>query len=123
MTAGFGVAAPQDPGGFVLAAVLSVAALFALGLFIGAVARSGSAAGAIGSLVFFPLMFFAGLWVPREVMPEVLRQIGDFTPLGAAVAALQEAFQGTFPSAASLLVLVAYAALFSLLAVRAFRWE
>ena len=50
--------------------------------------RRGSP-GIVGSLLFFPMMFFAGLWVPRAEMGSVLRGISDYTPLGALVAAVQ----------------------------------
>jgi ABC-2 type transport system permease protein len=56
-------------------------------------------------------------------MVPVLRDIGDWTPLGAAVRALKNSMQGTFPSAQSLLVMTAYAVAFGFLAVRCFRWE
>ena len=59
------------------------------------------AAGAIGTLLFFPLMFFAGLWVPQATMPATLRDISDYTPLGAAVQALQDAAGGHWPGRAS----------------------
>ena len=52
-----------------------------------------------------------------------MRDIGDWTPLGAAVHALQDSMQGAFPSAQSLLVLAAWAVIFGVLAVRFFRWE
>jgi ABC-2 type transport system permease protein len=73
--------------------------------------------------LFFLLMFFAGLWVPRAVMLAVLRYISDVTPLGASVEALQSAMRGAFPPATSLLVLAAYAVIFGLLALCFFRWE
>ena len=63
------------------------------------------------------------LWVPRQEFPTALRDVSDVTPLGASVEALQRAMQIGFPSATSLLVLGAYSALFSWLAVRFFRWE
>ncbi len=97
--------------------------MFAIGLWISAVARSTGAAGAMGQLLLYPLLFGAGLWIPREVMSPVLRRIGDFTPLGASVQALQNAMQGTFPSTEALVVLIGYTALFGVLAVRFFRWE
>lgn len=45
------------------------------------------------------------------------------TPLGAAVAAMHASYQGSFPSAGSLLVLAGYAVIFGYLAVRFFSWE
>ena len=86
-----------------------------------AVARTTDAAGAIGQLLLYPLLFFAGLWLPQERMGLVLGQISQLTPLGASVHALQSSMLGTFPSAESLLILVGYALLFGYLAVRFFR--
>lgn len=119
----FGLGAPREPGGFTLALVLSIAAMFAIGLWIAAIARTQNTAGAIGQLLFFPLLFFSGLFLSRPLMPAVLRDIGDWTPSGAAVHALQDSMLGTFPSAQSLLVLAAWALVFGFLAVRFFRWE
>ena len=56
-------------------------------------------------------------------MTSALRQISQWSPLGAAVHALQDSMQGTFPSAQSLLILAGWAVLFGVLAVRFFRWE
>jgi ABC-2 type transport system permease protein len=68
-------------------------------------------------------MFFAGLWVPRAQMGAVLRHVSDFTPLGAAVGAIQEAAGGHFPHASHLAVLTAYAVIFSVAAGKLFRWD
>src|SRR5262249_3851848 len=64
----FAVPLPRQFTGFVLAFLLSAAALLAVGLCIAALAPSGKAGQAIGVILFFPVMFFAGLWVPREAM-------------------------------------------------------
>ncbi|MGH9068013.1 MAG: ABC transporter permease [Acidimicrobiales bacterium] len=119
----FNLGSPKDPAAFVLSAALSIAALFAIALLIAAVMPSGQAAQILGSLSFFPLIFFAGLWIPRPDMPALLQHISNYTPLGASVQALQDAMQGTFPPAAPLLVLAGYAVAFALLAWRFFRWE
>jgi ABC-2 type transport system permease protein len=121
--AAFGLDAPKNPGALVLAIVLSTAALFAIGLSIAAAARTGTAARAIGAGVFYPLLFFAGMWFPRELMPGILQGISDFTPLGAAVEAIQDSMQGQFPPAQPLLVLAGYALVFAFIARRLFRWE
>ncbi len=121
--AAFGLRAPQNPAGFLIASVLSATALFAIGLWIAAIARTGRAGAAIGAGFFYPLMFFAGLWAPQQIMPPVLRDISDYTPLGASVQAIQDSVQGTFPPAAALLTMAAYTIMFGYLAVRTFRWE
>ena len=77
----------------------------------------------IGRVTFFPLMFFAGLWLPRALMPAVLLNISNYTPLGATVQAVQDSMQTGFPATAPLLVLAAYALVFGFLARHFFRWE
>ena len=121
--AAFGLDVPKNPGALVLSIVLSIAALFAIGLSIAAAARSGIAARAIGAGAFYPLLFFAGMWLPREMMPGILQGISNFTPLGASVEAMQDSMQGQFSPAESLLVLVGYALIFGFIARRFFRWE
>jgi ABC-2 type transport system permease protein len=73
--------------------------------------------------IVLPLAFFAGLWVPVQVMAPVLQTISHFTPLGAAVQAMQSSTEGHFPPAEALLVLTAWAAVFGVASVRQFRWE
>ena len=77
-----------------------MAGLFAIGLTIAAVARTATAVNVNGRVTFFPLMFFAGLWLPRALMPGVLLDISNYTPLGATVQAVQDSMQTGFPSGA-----------------------
>ena len=49
--------------------------------------------------------------------------MSDYSPLGAAVNAIQASLLQGFPSVPPLLVLVAYAVVFGYLARRLFRWE
>jgi energy-coupling factor transporter ATP-binding protein EcfA2/ABC-type multidrug transport system permease subunit len=119
----YGAIAPRNPGGLVLALVLAIAALFAIGLSIAAAARTSGAARAIMALAFYPLMFFSGLYVPMQILPRVFATISHFTPLGAAVQAIQDSMLGQFPPALPLLVMAAYAIVFGYLAKRFFRWE
>jgi ABC-2 type transport system permease protein len=119
----FDVALPRQPGGFVVAFLLSAGTAFAIGLFVAALAPSGKGANTIGTFLFFPLMFFAGLWTPREAFTGVLHTISDYSPLGAAERALHDAMTGSWPAWGSLTVLVAYIVVFGLAAARLFRWE
>ncbi|MFD4948956.1 ABC transporter permease [Streptomyces sp. NPDC058239] len=114
---------PANAGGFLLAFVLSVTAVLAIGLFLASVMKTSKAATGAGSVLFFPLMFFAGLYVPREQMPAAVDRIGDFTPLGASVLAFGDAARGDWPGMTALLVLAAYAVVCGVAAARLFRWE
>jgi ABC-2 type transport system permease protein len=121
--AAFGVAMPGQAFGFILALLLTSTAMLTLGLLIASLARTARVAGAVGTMIFLPLMFFAGLWGPRARMSAGLRRVGDDTPLGASVAALQHAMAGQWPPASGLAMLAAYTVVFGLLAWRLFRWE
>lgn len=119
----FDVSAPRQIPAYLVGYLLLALALFAIGLLVAAVAPSSKSASAIGSLVFFPLAFFAGLWLPRAGMTGVLRTISDFTPLGAGVQALQDATAGAWPQPLHLAVMLGWALLAGGLAARYFRWE
>ncbi|MEH3155694.1 MAG: ABC transporter permease [Gordonia paraffinivorans] len=92
-----GATLPRNPVGFVVALVLSATAMLALGMVIASLVRSNKIATAMGSLLFFVLQFFAGLWVPRATMPDWLRTISDATPSGAAVGALTDTIDDAWP--------------------------
>jgi ABC-2 type transport system permease protein len=120
----FGVRLPENLGGFVVGWLFAAAALLSIGLLITALAPGRGPATAIGTVLFFPMMFFAGLWVPVTQMPVLLQDISHYTPLGAGMQALfQDATLGDFPSAQPLLTLAAYAVVCTAIAVRGFRWE
>jgi ABC-2 type transport system permease protein len=120
---GYRVSMPRQLAGFVLAVLLTAAALMAVGLLIAAIAPNGRTAQITGALLFYPLMFFAGLWLPIPTMPGVLQHISHATPLGAAVQALTDSAQGQWPTALQLVTLAAYAVAFAVAAARLFRWE
>jgi ABC-2 type transport system permease protein len=119
----FDVPLPGSALGFALAFVLTAAPMLAIGLVIASVAPTSRTASAIGTFTWFPLMFFAGLWIPRAAMGDTLRSISDLTPLGAGVGALQDAMAGTFPDVGHLAVMAAWAVAAAVVATRLFRWE
>ncbi|MET7941504.1 ABC transporter permease [Streptomyces sp. NPDC005302] len=119
----FDVTLPRQPGGYLLALVLAVLAALALGAVVSAVSRTTKIAGAIGSAVFFPMMFCAGVWLPVQAMPDTLARIVGCTPFGAAAQALNQAAAGHWPGWSHLGVLIAWTVLLSAGAARWFRWE
>jgi ABC-2 type transport system permease protein len=120
---GFSVPLPRQVAGFVVTAVLAAAALLATGLVIASVAPTARTAQGIGALLFYLLMFFAGLWLPLPEMPKVLQHISHATPLGAAVQAMTYSAQGRWPTGLELITLAAWAVALGLAAGQLFRWE
>jgi ABC-2 type transport system permease protein len=118
-----GMAMPASPGWFAVAFLLGTVALFAVGLVIAAVAPTAKAANAIGMLVFFPSLFFAGAWLPKHLMPAWLSRIGDLTPLGAFRESVQDAWVGAAPDLVHLTALAVAAVAAGLAATKLFRWE
>ena len=119
----FDVSLPRQLPAYLVGYLLSALAMFAIGLLLASLAPSGKSAGAIGTVLLFPIMFFAGLWVPRDTMSEVLRMISDFTPLGAGVQSLQDATAGHWPQLLHVAVMLGWAIVAGGLAARYFRWE
>jgi ABC-2 type transport system permease protein len=117
------VPAPAAVGWFVLSALLGIGALFALGLLVAAAAPTSRSAAGLGWLLFFPNMFFAGVYFPTEDMSPVMRQIGNFTPLGAALHAVRDSWMGVDPRPEYLGIMAAYVVIAGALAARFFRWQ
>ncbi|MGC4902745.1 ABC transporter permease [Micromonospora echinospora] len=119
----FGVRLPRHVPAYLASYLLAAVTMFAIGLLVAALAPSGKSAGAVGTVLFFPVVFFAGLWLPRDSMPGVLRAISDFTPLGAGVQSLQDATAGQWPQMLPVAVMLGWTIVAGGLAARYFRWE
>lgn len=113
------VKAPADPGAVIASFLLGSTAVFALGLVVAALARTSSAASAMGVPLMVLNFFFSGLYVPLAELPHVVQRISEYVPFGAVMAAW--AGQGALWQ--HLAVLAAYTVLGGLLAARLFRWE
>ncbi|WP_433168045.1 ABC transporter permease [Kribbella sp. CA-247076] len=119
----FDVRLPREVFGYVVALLLTAAAALAMGALVSALARTARIATAIGTAVFFPCLFSAGLWLPVQAMPDLMRQVVVLTPFGAAARALDQASVGDWPAWSHLGVLAAWAVVLSAAAARWFRWE
>lgn len=119
----FDIAVPESLGWFIASFALGAVSLLAVGLLVGAVAPTANSGQGIGMLLYFPLLFFAGVYIPLQVMPDGIETISGYTPAGAAVRALTDAWFGEVPQTSSLLVMAAYAVVAGALAVWLFRWD
>lgn len=118
----FGIVRPTQLGVVLGAFVLGMLSLFSLGMLLSAVVNKPSTANAVASLVYFPLLFLAGLWTPGPIMPDIVRQIGQLTPMGAAAQAMDTGWFGEGFPLLQYVVMVAYTVVLLPLAIRLFRW-
>ena len=93
----------------------------ALGLVIGCYAAP-NAAPAVVNILFLPMSFCSGLWLPLPVLPKFLQHIAPFLPPYHLnqLALKQIGFGGSGSSAPHWAALVAFTVLFLLLALRGF---
>nr|WP_297429428.1 ABC transporter permease [uncultured Actinotalea sp.] len=117
------ITGPEQPvllaGVFVLAAVQMIA----VGCVVAALVPSASTANGVGMLLYFPMLFFAGVWVPGPLMPDALAAVSSWVPLGAAAQAMETAWFGSGVPAQQVLVMVAWTAVLVPVAARVFRWR
>lgn len=126
-----GVAPPERPLEFIVAFIVGYAALLGIGMISAAVAPTSSAANQIGTLLFIVLMFVGGGFLPRVLMPDILREAGEFIPPGLqALTAAWSPEAGEATATASgqpfwvqIGIMAAIAVVSSVIAGRLFRWE
>ncbi|MGF9754205.1 ABC transporter permease [Microvirga sp. 0TCS3.31] len=119
----YDVPLPRDMLWYAVSLVLATAAAFSIGAIVTAVSANTRVVQTVGTIVFFPMMFTSGVWLPVQGMGGWLHDIVVATPLGAAAEALNDSLVGRTPDLADLAVMAAWAAVLSLVAVRRFRWE
>jgi ABC transporter DrrB family efflux protein len=78
-------------GGFALL-VLFASAMIWLGTLLGVIARSPDSVQGVVFMTVFPLTFLSNAFVPMDGLPEGLRQVADWNPISAVVAAVRTLF-------------------------------
>jgi ABC-2 type transport system permease protein len=75
--------------------------------------------------IFYPMIFLSGAALPRDLLPESVRQAAVVLPLTQVVSLLQSLWMGDGWSAhvADTVVLALWACVATIVAVRSFRWE
>lgn len=78
---------------FIVLSVFSIVSV-ALGMFINSISKSTRQAGVIGTLIFSPFCMLGGCFWPREIMPDILKQISNFVPTTWILKALEKVVYG-----------------------------
>ena len=147
----FGVRYDGDVRMIALAILVSYTTFFTLGFALAGLTPSVRLAQALGSLLFFPMMFLSGAFGPRDTLPPFLKFLSDLSPLTHATDLLTDfwisgpvpvhdlftiglhSFKGTpflgrtwfahVTAAQSLAYLLLIAGVAAFIGVRAFRWD
>lgn len=119
----FDLRVPEQPLVVVAALVLGATSMMALGSVVTALAPTAGAASAMGMSLYFPMLFFGGIWVSVALMPEALQNIATFVPLGAVAQALNEGWFGDGVPLLQLLVSLGWTVVLVPLAAKVFRWS
>ncbi|WP_040672718.1 ABC transporter permease [Rhodanobacter sp. IGA1.0] len=121
LTLGHVTLAASQAAALLLVGVLGVLPFCALGMFVGTLFKGQGAPGVL-QLVYLPMSFMSGLWFPLPMLPKFLQQIAPIWPsYHLDMLALAAVGMNTQPLLGHVLVLLAFAAGFLLLAARRLR--
>ena len=121
--AAFDLRLPADVPATVLAVLASALAVLSIGFLLGAVLPTVRTTQAVAAALYFPSIFISGALFPREALPELAQQLGEWLPLTYAVAAIRGAWTGGTLDAGALAVLALTTCLATAAGLRWFRWE
>ncbi len=110
---------------FLGAYLLVMLSMFSIGLLVGGIAPNTKIAGAVASLLYFPMLIFSGATLPYEVMPTALQRVADLLPLTQGIKLLKAASLG-LPIGNVLIpviVMIAIAVVCITISHRLFKWE
>lgn len=119
----FDLSAPRNVGGAIVALVLLISAMYALGMLVAALSPTANSAVAIGLVAFFAMMALGGGFGDRQNLPGPLARIGELLPFGAGHEALMTSWIGNTPQLLHLGALVAVTVVAGVAAAKLFRWE
>ena len=119
----FGAQGPVDLGAAVGVYLLAMAAMYAVGMIVAALAPTPNSAVAIGLVTFFILGALGGMFGGRSSLPEPLAAVGEWLPFGAAVEALAAAWVGSPVEPAQLISLGVTTLVGVVTAALFFRWD
>lgn len=104
--------------------LLTMLAMFSIGLMIASLCKTTKSMGVVTSLVYFPMLLFSGATIPAEIFPKGLRIFSDILPLGVGINVLKEVSMGNYSGhMLSIGILIAITVICSTISVKTFRWK
>src|SRR5579863_5402965 len=108
-----------------LAYLLGVLSIFALGFLVASVVPNVRVASVVGTLLFFPMLYLSGATVPLKIYPQTVQQIAQFLPLTHVVTLMQNMWFGGswLDNWGNVFALLGILMVCLLVSVRLFRWR
>ncbi|MEX0975165.1 MAG: ABC transporter permease [Bacillota bacterium] len=78
-----------NPLSVAAAFVLASFSFFAFGLLLSGILPTYRTASAVSMVIFYPMLFLSGAGMPRELLPDAMKRIGDAFPMTYAVTLLK----------------------------------
>jgi ABC-2 type transport system permease protein len=106
--------------------VCGTLAFMAIGLAVGAFARTQQAATSVANLIILPMAFLGGAFIPLVYAPAWIQDVSYAMPLRYLVTGMQDVMaRGEGPASAlpAIGILLGLAAVLTLISVRVFRWD
>lgn len=106
--------------------LISSMLMIAIGVLIGGWAKNTTQSDIYGQIIFISSLAFSGLWLPRAMMPEWLRDITAFLPLTPIIEGMERiVVEGVVLTGLGfqLAVIVGWFVIVTVLGMKTFRWE
>ena len=105
--------------------LLTLIAMFSIGLLVAAVCKTTKSMNVATSLLYFPMLLFSGATIPYELFPKEMQLVAGYMPLGVGIRLMKSASAGVSVSAmgSEILIQVLIAVCCTVIAVKIFRWE
>ncbi|RGE16734.1 ABC transporter permease [Leucobacter sp. wl10] len=119
----FGTQLPVHPWAALGVLLLTMLAMYGVGMVVASLAPTPNSAVAIGLIGFLGLGALGGMFGGRDALPDWLATIGEALPFGAGAQALTSAWAGAAVDPAHLMSLAVSAAVGAGVGALFFRWE
>lgn len=109
---------------FIGAWLLTMTAMFSIGLLIASLCRTAKSMNVVTSLVYFPMLLLSGATIPYEMFPKVLQRVADIMPLSHGIKLMKQISIGQCEGAGKTIILMVLITIVCVtVSVKTFRWE
>jgi len=121
----YGLRFDGNPLSVLAAFVLSCMSFFALGFVLAGLLPTARTAQIVAMAIFYPMIFLSGAGLPREILPQNIREFAQVLPLTHVVTLLQGLWRGQSlgDHVLELGILSALLIIGILISAKTFRWE